>query len=120
MIGGANRLASGYLTRLIFLQRNLPPLDQIDLVTFSNNPQVHAFDNISIVETLEAQPQAVATAQIRAKGLPVMVSPVTLKMRFNPYATGQMLNSRQSELPPAERSCWILLTHSRSSCSLTH
>ena len=34
------------------MQRTPPPLDLLDLVTFAINPQVHAFDNASIVETL--------------------------------------------------------------------
>ncbi len=92
--------AAGTNTDFIFMQRSLPPFDEIDEVTFSICPQVHAFDNPSLVETLEAQPQAVASAQQLAGGLPVRVSPATLKMRFNPYATGPVAASATDELPP--------------------
>jgi hypothetical protein len=94
------RFAAGTNTDFIFLQRNPPPVERVDLVTFSINPQVHAFDNASLVETLEAQAQAVCSARNLCAGLPIMVSPVTLKMRFNPYATGKVPDDQPGELPP--------------------
>ncbi len=92
--------AAGTNTDLIFLQRSLPPLEQIDAVCFAINPQVHAFDNQSVIETLQAQPDAVRTAKELAEGLPVLVSPVTLKPRHNPYATGPAPVTPEGELPP--------------------
>lgn len=91
--------ASGSNADLIFLQRNLPPLDPIQRISFSINPQVHAFDNKSLVETLEAQAQCVETARHRAGGMPVMVSPLTLKARYNAYATGPAAAPKPGELP---------------------
>ena len=38
-------------------------MELLDLVTLAINPQVHAFDNASLVETLEAQAMVVASAQ---------------------------------------------------------
>ncbi len=93
-------IGAGTNTDFIFMQRTLPPLDLIDLVTFAINPQVHAFDNASIVETLEAQGAAVRTARRLAGGKPVIVSPLTLKPRFNPYATGPVSLPPPGELPP--------------------
>ncbi len=53
---------------------------------YSMNPQVHAFDKLSLVETLEAQSATVHSAfHIRPR--PVVVSPITLRPRFNPNAT---------------------------------
>ncbi len=98
-IGGA-QFASGADADLILLQRAMPPLEQVDLVTFAITPQVHAFDQVSIIETLEAQPRAVQTARQRAAGKPVMVSPVTLRQRHNPFATGAELPPAPGELPP--------------------
>ena len=93
------QFAAGTNTDLIFMLRTLPPITLIDRVTIALTPQVHAFDNASLVETLEAQAQAVETARQAAVGLPVMVSPVTFKMRFNPYATGPVPPTPAGELP---------------------
>jgi D-apionolactonase len=72
----------------IFFKGSIPPLDQIQKICFAINPQSHTFDNASLVETLEIQGSAVINARHIAKGLPVVVTPITLKPRFNPYATG--------------------------------
>jgi len=93
-------IGAGTNTDFIFMQRTPPPLDLIDLVAFAINPQVHAFDNASIIETLEAQGTAVRTAYRLAGGKPVMVSPLTLKPRFNSYATGPVALPQPEELPP--------------------
>ncbi|MEO5887444.1 MAG: hypothetical protein ABIQ77_07265 [Anaerolineales bacterium] len=69
------------------LNRNRPLLDGLDLITYSLNPQVHAFDNSSLIETLPAQMITLASARRFSGGRLLMVSPVTLRMRFNPAAT---------------------------------
>jgi hypothetical protein len=77
------------------LNRSRPPLEYLDLVCFSINPQVHSQDNASMVEALEAQASTVASAKQWTRGLPIAVSPITLKPRFNPYAMGD-----DSGIPP--------------------
>lgn len=96
----AARLGAGTNTDFIFMQRTPPPVELLDAISFAINPQVHAFDNASLVETLEAQAMAVTSARRLAQNLPVIVSPVTLKPRFNPYATGLVPVSPAGELPP--------------------
>ena len=81
-------LGAGTNSDFIFLKRTPPPVDRIDFLTVALNPQVHAFDNTSLIETLEAQPVSIASARRLAQGKPVYASPITLKPRFNPYATG--------------------------------
>ena len=88
---------AGTNTDLIFMKRSLPPLDRIQKICFAITPQVHAFDNASLVETLPVQGAAVASARLAGQGLPVMISPITLKPRFNAYAT-----AAASALPPGE------------------
>ncbi|MCJ7502396.1 MAG: hypothetical protein MUP80_04985, partial [Acidobacteriia bacterium] len=61
------------------LNRSRPPLEYLDLVCFSINPQVHSRDNASMVEALEAQASTVASAKQWTRGLPIAVSPITLK-----------------------------------------
>jgi len=85
---------------LIFMKRSVLPIEQIQKFCFTINPQVHAFDNASLIETLEVQGDAVKSAQRLGGTLPVVVSPITLKPRFNPYATGTVPDPCPGELPP--------------------
>ncbi|MFN8466506.1 MAG: hypothetical protein U0X20_13195 [Caldilineaceae bacterium] len=98
------QFAAGTDTDFIFAQRNLPLLDAIDLFTFAINPQSHAFDNASLVETLATQVTIVQSAHSVAQGKPVMVSPITLKMRYNAYATAppepENAATARGQLPP--------------------
>lgn len=93
-------LASGTNADFIFLQRNLPPLDLVDALAYRITPQVHAFDNLSLVETLGCQAATVASAARLGEGRPVFVSPVTLKQGHNPYATAAEPPTPPGELPP--------------------
>ncbi|MBL8232799.1 MAG: hypothetical protein JNL98_30145 [Bryobacterales bacterium] len=77
------------------LNRERPDAQALDFVTFSLNPQVHAFDNASLVENLAAQADVIHSARSFAGGKPLIVSPVTFKPRFNPNAT-----AGESALPP--------------------
>lgn len=65
-----------------------PPADLMDFVAFSMNPQTHAFDDTSLVETLTVIPEPVRSARHYFNHLPVVISPVTFKPRFNAVATG--------------------------------
>ena len=82
------------------LNRGRPPVDALDLVCYSINPQVHAFDNSSLIETLEAQGVTVESARQFVDELPIAVTPVTLLARFNPNATGPEPQPAPGELPP--------------------
>ncbi|MFN7119019.1 MAG: hypothetical protein ACK4TA_19630 [Saprospiraceae bacterium] len=77
--GGTN----AYFTEF---NRNPPPASLLDFSAFSVNPQVHAFDELSLIENLETPPYIIASAQ-KLINLPVSVSPITLRPRFNPDAT---------------------------------
>lgn len=76
------------------LNRNRPPADAPELICYPINPQVHAFDNLSLVETLAAQAATVHSARRFVGDRPIAITPVTLRPRFNPDATGP-------ETPPA-------------------
>ena len=81
------------------LNRGRPLVDALDLVCYSINPQVHAFDNSSLKETLEAQAVTVESTRQFTDGLPIAVTPVTLLARFNPNATGPEPEPAPGELP---------------------
>jgi hypothetical protein len=72
----------------------------VDLFAYSVNPQVHAFDDATLVENLEGQAWTVESARAFAGGKEIAVSPVTLKPRFNPDATGPAPEVAPGELPP--------------------
>lgn len=69
------------------INRNQPDPMLVDGLVFSVNPQVHTFDNGSLVETLGAQVCVVESARAFSSGKPICVSPITFKMRWNPNAT---------------------------------
>jgi D-apionolactonase len=74
-------------------------LDEADCVAYSITPQVHSFDEGSLVESLSAQADTVVTALAFGDGLDVVVSPVTLRPRFNPDAEDAE-PAPTDELPP--------------------
>jgi len=90
--------ANAYFTEV---NRDRPPIDTLDLVSYSINPQVHAFDNASLTETLAAQAVTLESARQFCADRPLAVSPVTLKPRFNPNATGPAPEPGPGALPPA-------------------
>ncbi len=96
----AAKIGAGTNVFFTELNRARPPVELLDLVCYSLNPQVHAFDNLSLVETLAAQAATVESARQFCGDLPLAVTPVTLKMRFNPNATGPEPEPPPGELPP--------------------
>lgn len=97
------KIGTGTNAYFVHLNHNRPPLEALDLVCYSVNPQVHAFDNSSLVETLPAQAVTVESARRFAQGLLIAVTPITFKPRFNPNAPKQNAIAVQppyQELPP--------------------
>jgi len=82
------------------LNRNRPDLADADMLCYSLNPQVHAFDNRSLVETLPIQALTARSARLFAGKKPLVISPITLKQRFNPVATSPELPRDPNALPP--------------------
>jgi hypothetical protein len=80
------------------LNRARPIAGRLDFVGYAVNPQVHAFDNLSIVETLETQAGTVDTAHQFVCNLPIAITPITLKQRFNPVAS----HAETTAPPPTE------------------
>ncbi|HLI07341.1 MAG TPA: hypothetical protein VKV40_12295 [Ktedonobacteraceae bacterium] len=83
------------------LNRTRPQVASMDGIFYTIIPQAHAFDNRSLAETLEAQGETVRSARAFAGGRPVIVSPVTLKRRYNPHATVAEAEKAPNELPDA-------------------
>jgi len=81
------------------LNRTRPDLDAIDGVAYPITPQVHAFDELSLIETLEAQADTLISARTFCGERPLHVSPVTLRPRFNADASGPEPTPGPGELP---------------------
>lgn len=70
------------------VNRDPPATEGLDALCFGLCPQVHAADDVSLMENLAALPDCVETARALRPGLPVAVSPVTLAARLGPYPGG--------------------------------
>lgn len=87
------QFAGGTDSNFVQINRVRPALDGLDLLSYSLNPQVHAFDNASMVESLPTQAVILDSGRGFSGGRGWMVSPVTLKMRGDPQP-----DPRQREL----------------------
>jgi hypothetical protein len=91
----------------LFVNRYPPPMDLCDGLTFALNPQVHAFDPISIRQTVSVYGALLATARDRARGKPVLVSPLTLLPRWNPYAATPADRTASPPADPRQAEPWV-------------
>ncbi len=92
MYGGSN----AYFTHI---NAEKPPANVLDGVVYSINPQVHAFDNSSMIETCEAITSTIQTAKTFLEGKSLAISTTTLKPRYNPYDKRKRA-APSDELPP--------------------
>lgn len=80
------------------LNMEQPDQDAMDFVGYSITPQVHAFDDASIMETASIQGLTVQTARAWSGSRPIAVTAVSLRMRHNPYAISES-STGAGELP---------------------
>lgn len=81
------RFLGGTNLYLAELNRTRPDPHGLDGFVFTVTPQVHDGDDMSVMENVRVQADAVRTARSFAgEGHEVAVSPITLKPRFNPFA----------------------------------
>jgi len=66
------------ITNFVELNRARPEDKSIQAVGFAINPQIHAFDNASIVETLPIHADAVNSARQFAGDRPLVIGPITM------------------------------------------
>jgi hypothetical protein len=72
LVGGGS--AGGFVE----LNRSRPERSALDAVTYAMNPQVHQFDNASMVEALDGQAWTIRTAREFLGDVPLAVGPITL------------------------------------------
>jgi hypothetical protein len=99
------------------LNRSRPDVAAMDAIAFPITPQIHAADEDSIVETAEGVRAVIRTARSFAAGRPVVVSPISLRPRFNPDEPDGPDGSaatRPGNADPRQMSlfgaCWALVT----------
>ncbi len=93
------KIGTGVNAYFAELNRNRPQTQKTEFIGFTICPQVHAFDNLSLVENLEGQKHVVESAKKLFPGKPVFISPVTLKQRLNVVATSNAPKPKAGELP---------------------
>ncbi|GAB3642194.1 hypothetical protein [Spirosoma arcticum] len=91
-------LGGGTDGNFVELNRYRFDFGQVDFVTYSINPQVHAFDDQTLMENVAAQADTIRSARALSGGKPIHVSPVTLLPRYNPDAGSGGVRS----IPPAD------------------
>lgn len=83
---GFELIYSGTDAQFTELNRNRPKLHQQGFV-YSLNPQVHNFDNATLMENALAQGETVRSARAFGRDVEIAVTPVTFKPRWSPVAT---------------------------------
>ncbi len=94
----------------------------LDFISFSIDPQEHAFDDLTILENLEAQSHLVNSAKsIYGHSMPVHISPITLRKRYNPYATNPsgLFIDESRKADPRQKEIFAAAWTFGSICSLT-
>jgi hypothetical protein len=77
-------IVSGTDAYFVEINRHPPPVEGTDGICYSVNPQVHTFDDQSVLDNLEGQFYTVQAARSLGHGAPVYVTPITLRPRLNP------------------------------------
>jgi len=85
-------LGGGMYSYFTELNRNRPPAHLLDYVSHTTSPIVHAADDVSVMETLEALPYVAESAKAIAKGRPYRVGPSAIAARDNPYGAASAPN----------------------------
>jgi hypothetical protein len=96
---GSNILvAAGTDAYFVELNRCRPGPAFPALPCYSVNPQVHAIDNTTLIENLGGQAPTVESAQQFCQQS-IVISPITLRRRFNPHAAGSDSTNDLTKLP---------------------
>ena len=77
------------------LNRKRPPLAELDFVSFTTSALVHAGDDRSVAEGLEALPHIARSVRAIVGDTPYAVGPSAIGMRDNPYGQATAPNPRQ-------------------------
>ncbi|MBX5156428.1 hypothetical protein HJB89_04680 [Rhizobium sp. NZLR8] len=97
------RIGGGMLSYFTELNRKRVPSGEIDFVSHCTNPIVHAADDLSVMQTLEALPFITRSVRAVYGDKPYRIGPSTIPMRQNPYGSRTMDNPAGGRIPMANR-----------------
>jgi hypothetical protein len=100
IIPGGSRIGVGTAADFYQLNQQRPPWEDADFVSWSMNPQVHAFDDLSLAETPAGIAAQIESARAYFPGKALHIAPITLKPRCNPVATFAERERTKNDLPP--------------------
>lgn len=87
------RLGGGMFSYFTELNRKRPPAALLDVVSFTTSAMVHAGDDRSMTESLQALPAIADSALAIAAPKPIVVGPSAIGMRDNPYGDKPKYNT---------------------------
>ena len=87
-------IGGGMFSYFTELNRKRPPADLLDFICHTGLPVVHAGDDVSMTETLEALPSIFRSVGAFSGGKPYWIFPTAVSMRANPYGAGPAPNPR--------------------------
>ena len=133
LLGDKSKIIGGTDLYFTELNRNQGAVDFVDQVNFSINPQVHSFDDRTLIQNTATQKTIAENALRIAKSKKVSIGPITLRPRYNPNATQPDKDVSNTALPSsvdARQRTWFTegwtamslrsLTESKSISTLTY
>jgi hypothetical protein len=99
LLGDKSKIIGGTDLYFTELNRNQGSVDFVDQVNFSINPQVHSFDDRTLIQNTTTQKAIATNAHRIAKGKKVSIGPITLRPRYNPNATQPTKDLSNTALP---------------------
>jgi hypothetical protein len=109
-LGGKSKIIGGTDLYFTELNRNQGAVDFVEQVNFSINPQVHSFDDRTLIQNTASQKAIATNAHRIAKGKKVSIGPITLRPRYNPNATQPNKDLSNTALPSsvdARQRTWL-------------
>jgi hypothetical protein len=97
------RLGGGMFSYFTELNRKRVPAEELDFVTHCTCPIVHAADDLSIMQSLEALPFITQSARAIFGAKPYRIGPSTIAMRQNPYGGATKPNPSGQRIAMADR-----------------
>jgi D-apionolactonase len=86
LLGNKSKIIGGTDLYFTELNRNQSAVDFVDRVNFSINPQVHSFDDRTLIQNTATQKTIAKNAHRIANRKKVSIGPITLRPRYNPNA----------------------------------
>ena len=99
LLGDKSKIIGGTDLYFTELNRNQSSVDLVDQVNFSIHPQVHSFDDRTLIQNTATQKTIAKNAHRIANGKKVSIGPITLRPRYNPNATQPDKDVSNTPLP---------------------